>query len=153
MVTESPEKYKNLHYLIAGKGDLESKLQNYAKSKGIDNKLHLLGFRTDISELQQAADIFALPSKREGLNVSLMEAIACGKFCIASNIRGNNDLVIDDEIGILVNSMDLQGWKNAICYAIEQKNQKDDSKRNEIIKMISSENVLAKLKSIYLEII
>lgn len=149
LVSESPESYKKIHYIIAGKGELAEKLETSAADRNINNQIHLIGFRTDISELQQATDIFALPSKREGLNVSLMEAIACGKYCLASNIRGNQDLVIDDEIGLLVDSLDLKGWKDGILYAINRRRESNDSKRREIIQMISSENVLNNLKEIY----
>ena len=57
-------------------------------------KLHLLGYRTDISELYNSADIFVFPSIREGLSVSLMEAMASGLPCIVSKIRGNVDLIL-----------------------------------------------------------
>lgn len=151
LASENPEIYRNVHYVIAGKGDLVEDLQKLAAANGIKNQLHLLGFRTDISELLQIADVFALPSKREGLNVSLMEAIVSGKYCLASNIRGNQDLIIDEEIGCLVDSFDLQGWKNAIAHSINRNKETDISKRKEIISMISSENIEKNMRTIYEE--
>lgn len=152
LISENPDVYKHIHYVIAGKGDLSEYLQGIAIEKGIKNRLHLLGFRTDISELLQIADVFALPSKREGLNVSLMEAIVSGKYCLASNIRGNQDLVIDEEIGCLIDSFDLQGWKNAIAHSLDRNIKKDNTKRKEIISMISSENIERNMKTIYEEL-
>ena len=152
LASEKPDIYKNVHYIIAGRGDLSENLQNLAKEKGIKNQLHLLGFRTDVAELLQIADIFALPSKREGLNVSLMEAIVSGKYCLASNIRGNQDLIIDESIGCLVDSLDLQGWKNAIAHSVGRNRKNDNSKRNEIISMISSENIEKNMRIIYEEV-
>ena len=52
-----------------------------------------MGYRTDVLDFYSAADAYILPSIREGLNVSLMEAMACGLPCAASRIRGNVDLV------------------------------------------------------------
>ena len=152
LASENPEIYRKIHYVIAGKGDLTEYLQDLAAENGIKNQLHLLGFRTDISELLQIADVFALPSKREGLNVSLMEAIVSGKYCLASNIRGNQDLVIDEEIGCLVDSLDLQGWKMAIAHSIARNKKNDNSKRKEIISMISSENIEKNMRTIYEEL-
>ena len=50
-----------------------------------------------MNELLEAADLFVFPSLQEGLPVALMEAIANGKTCICSRIRGNTDLIKDEE--------------------------------------------------------
>lgn len=84
---------ENVHYAIAGKGELKDHLENLAKELGIGDRVHLLGFRGDCPELYKAADIYALPSKREGLNVSLQEATAAGLECRFFPIRGNVDLI------------------------------------------------------------
>ena len=72
-----------------------------------------MGYRTDIKELLNIADIFAFPSIREGLSVSLMEAMAAGLPCVVSNIRGNVDL-IDGKGGILCAPNDIQEFTNAL---------------------------------------
>lgn len=89
----------HLHYFIAGKGEMQAKLIELAEEKRI--KLHLLGFRNDVPELLKAADIFILPSFREGLNVSLMEAMACRIPVACSRIRGNTDLILEGKGGFL----------------------------------------------------
>lgn len=86
----------NIHYAVAGKGKLENYLLDLAKSLGVSEKLHLLGFRNDISELYKTANLYAHPSFREGLSVALTEAIASGVAVICSDIRGNTDLVDKD---------------------------------------------------------
>lgn len=90
----------DLHYFIAGQGILHNELIELADSLGVN--LHLLGFRNDILELLTTADAFVLPSIREGLNVSLMEAMASGKPCIVSKIRGNVELIDEGKGGWLV---------------------------------------------------
>ena len=79
-------------YMIAGQGVLKDYLLNLAEKLHIKNQIQLLGFRKDIPELLNSSDLYVLPSLREGLNVSLMEAIASRIPCVASNIRGNMDL-------------------------------------------------------------
>ena len=76
-------------YAIAGKGVLEQALAEAGK----DIDLRLLGYRNDVRDLYSAADVYILPSLREGLNVSLMEAMACGLPAACGRIRGNTDLV------------------------------------------------------------
>ncbi|WP_050636070.1 glycosyltransferase family 4 protein [Candidatus Stoquefichus sp. SB1] len=84
--------YSNIKYLIAGQGDLDRYLIELANHLGIGDKVNLLGFRKDIPELLNSSDLYILPSLREGLNVSLLEAMASGLPCIGSKIRGNVDL-------------------------------------------------------------
>ncbi|WP_455655304.1 glycosyltransferase family 4 protein [Phascolarctobacterium sp.] len=89
---------KEFVYLICGKGKLKEYLQNLAQKLGIGDKVKLLGYRTDVLEICKIADLFIFPSKREGLPVSLIEAMACGVPCIASDVRGNRDLLSSDNL-------------------------------------------------------
>lgn len=92
---------KNVHYAIAGLGDQKENLLKLAKELGVENQFHLLGFRTDAFKLYKASDIFVFPSFREGLSVSMMEAMASGLSIVCSKIRGNEDLVVDGDGGSL----------------------------------------------------
>lgn len=83
----------NSYYLICGEGKLKQQHFELAQKLGFSEKVKLLGFRTDVSEILRACDCFVFPSFREGLSVSLMEAMAAGLPCIASRIRGNVDLL------------------------------------------------------------
>ncbi|WP_041140169.1 glycosyltransferase [Beduini massiliensis] len=83
----------NIHYLICGIGPLKETYLNLAKELDIGDRLHLLGYRNNIIEIMKSCDIFIFPSKREGLSVALMEAMAAGLPCVVSEIRGNCDLI------------------------------------------------------------
>lgn len=78
---------------IAGEGPLRDELRVLASRLGVANRVSLLGFRRDVAELLNACDLFCLPSKREGLPVSLIEAMAAGTLCLASDVRGSSDLL------------------------------------------------------------
>ncbi len=101
----------SIHYAIAGKGRKKDYLEQLAKDKGV--KLHLLGYRNDVAELDKAADAFIHPSYREGLNVSVMEAMAAGLPIICGRIRGNVDLV-SPEGGCLFDPRDISECVNSI---------------------------------------
>ncbi len=83
----------NVKYFICGQGKLEAHLKRLASELGLLGQVELMGFRDDISELCQAADLFVFPSLQEGLPVALMEAVACKTPVICSRIRGNIELV------------------------------------------------------------
>jgi glycosyltransferase involved in cell wall biosynthesis len=72
--------------------------------------------RTAVAELYRAADVFVLPSRREGLPVALMEAMSCGLPCVASLLPGATDtLIVDGVSGRLVPVGDVDAFSNAIA--------------------------------------
>ncbi|MBT9778350.1 glycosyltransferase [Clostridium sp. MCC353] len=90
------------YYLICGKGPLKEKLERYAADNGLREKVRFLGYRKDLSHILQIADIFVMPSKREGLSTAVMEAMVHGLPVVATDIRGNNELVVDNVNGYLI---------------------------------------------------
>lgn len=90
----------NVYLTIASRGELQPEFENLIKELKIEDRVKLLGFRTDISALCASADVFAFRSFQEELSVALMEAMAWGKPCVVSAIRGNTDL-IDENGGVL----------------------------------------------------
>ena len=76
---------KNVKLWIAGVGELEEHLKQYASELGISSMVSFLGFRNDVSSLCQAADAFLLPSFHEGLPVTIIEAQATGLSCFVSD--------------------------------------------------------------------
>lgn len=104
----------SIHYAIAGKGSYGKELTVYADSLGLGSNFHLLGYRSDIPELYKVADAYVLPSIREGLNVSIMEAMASGLPCVVSKIRGNTDLIDEGKGGLTFNPKSSQELALAI---------------------------------------
>lgn len=134
------------HYFIAGKGDKEQYLTELADELGIN--IHLLGYRTDIVELLNAADIFAFPSFREGLSVALMEAMAAGLPCVVSEIRGNVDLIKNGEGGFLCKPDDVDAFADSIKKLSE--NQDIKGKHNqEVMKKFDVKVVMETIKIMY----
>lgn len=86
-------KDKNFIYLICGRGVLKEYLERKIQELHLENKAKLLGYRSDVIKILKTADLFIFPSKREGLPVSVIEAMAAELPVIASNVRGNRDLI------------------------------------------------------------
>lgn len=141
----------NIKYIICGVGSLKEYLENLIKKLGLENQVQLLGYRKDIVELNKISDLFVFPSKREGLPVSVMEAMASGLPVIASNIRGNRDLIDNKKGGYLFesnNEKELLYYLNKII--VNTKKIKEFSKYNkEKIKIFEESNILKEINKIY----
>ncbi|MEO8140742.1 MAG: glycosyltransferase family 4 protein [Gemmatimonadota bacterium] len=86
---------------IAGRGEEEATLREFAEQQGLKARVHLLGFRTDVPNLLAAGDIWVMPSLSEGLPLSLLEAMFAGKAIVASRVGGIPDVVPDGAEALL----------------------------------------------------
>lgn len=140
-------KDKNFIYLICGRGVLKEYLHNLTKQLGLESKVKFLGFRKDIAEICKTVDLFIFPSYQEGLPVALMEAMACELPVIASNVRGNRDLIAKENLFEPDNI-------NEITSLIEKR--LDDMKKNGLrketytnLEQYSLKNVFKQMAEIY----
>lgn len=141
------DKYPNIKALLVGEGDKLSKLKQEIKFRELEEKVKFLGFRTDINELINISNIGVLLSYREGLPRNLMELIACGRNVIVTNIRGCRDIVIDINIGRIVNLGNIVETANSIeKYYLSQVT---DYKFQKYRSIFDIENICNKLKEIY----
>ena len=82
----------DIHYVLCGKGDQRDKLESLAEKSGVKRQVHFLGYRKDVPDIYRQCDVFAMPSKREGLGLAALEAMYCGLPLVNSNIRGLTDI-------------------------------------------------------------
>ena len=111
---EASKKLPGVQFILAGDGPLRANLEALARTLGITDRVMFAGQLSDARDLLAAADIFALPSRSEGLSNSIMEAMACGLPVVASSIRANAEVVTDGETGLLVPVADVQALTKAI---------------------------------------
>lgn len=100
-----------VRYLICGRGVLLDKLKTLSRELGIEDRVCFLGYRKDIPEIMRAADIYAHPSKREGLGLASLEAMACGLPLVTSNVQGIPDYVENGVTGFLCGPTDVDGFE------------------------------------------
>lgn len=105
---------QDIQCIICGVGELKDELQKMIDDHGLSERIMLTGYRTDVAELLSAADLFAFPSFHEGLPVSVMEAMSAGLPVVCSEIRGNVDLIRNEEGGFLCAPSNAEQFKNAI---------------------------------------
>jgi len=87
-----------LHLFLVGDGSNRDALAARARDLAIVDRVHFLGWRTDVARLLRSFDVFAMPSRYEGHSMALLEAMATGCACVVSNIPE------------LVQPLDAAGW-------------------------------------------
>jgi len=87
---------------IAGEGPLAAELARRAEALGLGARVAWLGARQDVGDLLEACDVFVLPSEREGLSVTLLEAMRAGRPAVATAVGGNPEAVADGVTGRIV---------------------------------------------------
>ena len=100
---------RGFRVLVIGDGDLRGDLEALIDRHGVGGTVRLLGWREDVPRLLGALDIFALPSRWEGLPLAIIEAMATGLPVVASDIPGNRDLVDEGVDGHLFGDDDAIG--------------------------------------------
>lgn len=98
----------NIKLLLPGKDSMNGKYQQMAKDLKIDENIKFLGYRKDIPRLMKISNLAVSTAKQEGLPVNLIEAMICGLPIIATDCRGNRDLVKNSNIVKNNNQMELK---------------------------------------------
>ena len=104
----------NWRLLLVGDGPLRSRVEQAARDYGLSSRIHFLGQRDDIHSLLTSADLFILPSKWEGLPLSILEAMRAGLPVIATEIGGVAEAVTDGVTGYLTTPGDAAQLRTRI---------------------------------------
>lgn len=109
----------NYHLAVIGDGDRRQEYESLIAELNCQDKIHLLGVRADVPNILRAADCVIMSSHREGLSLSSLEGMACGRPFIASDVDGLHEIV--DGYGILFGHEDAQALADAIKKCCEDK--------------------------------
>ena len=144
-------KEQNVTYVICGEGEFGVPLGRLIAHYKLQDKVKLLGRRNDVFEILQLADVFVHPSFREGLPVALLEAMASGRACVVSRIRGNVDLIKDREGGYICRPDDVYGFAAAIKNLLSDKQAAEMMGRHNqnAVKPYDIKEILTALDEIY----
>lgn len=96
------DKIPNLRILLAGNGPFEQQLRDQIRENGLEDRVTLLGYRTDLETVVPAMDLIVSCSRREGLPLNILEAMLCRKAVVASVNRGHKELVEEGKTGFLI---------------------------------------------------
>lgn len=99
---------------IAGTGPERARLEQAAREFGVEDRVALLGARDDVPDLLAGADIFAMPSRWEGLPLALLEAMFSGTAIVATAVGGVPEAIEDGTQGLLISPNDSHQLTNAL---------------------------------------
>ncbi|MBU3654991.1 MAG: glycosyltransferase family 4 protein [Alphaproteobacteria bacterium] len=140
-----------LHLLLVGPDEWDSGLGQTPWTKNPEN-IHLVGLTAKPEQYMAAADIFCLPSYREGFGQSLLEAAAAGLPSVASQIYGISDAVVDGTTGLLVPARDVEGLTHALTRLIDDpalRHQLGQAARQRAIDVFSQTNLVTAWYNFY----
>jgi len=142
--------------LLPGEGPLKALLVDKIRMLNLGNKVELLGFRSDISDLLAASDCVALASIREGLSIALLEAMSAAKPIVATDISSNLEASSNGAAAQIIPCSDPRALAGAISrFAREPRLGEEFSKRaREVyLERYTAERMLVSYMDLYRNVI
>lgn len=147
---------KPIMLVLAGDGPERAKLEEYAHSLDLSDEMRFLGFYENIPAFLAAVDIFVSCSLREGLSISLLEAMAATRPIIATSIPPNAELIQNEQSGLLVEPKSAEQIAMAIIRFIrepELARRCSVSAREIVIKQYSLDRMFQETWDLYLSLL
>ncbi len=142
-----------IFFILAGDGDEKKEIIEMIEQRKLKN-IFLPGFISNPVEYLQSSDLYLSTSLSEGLPYTLLEASMCGLPIVASDVRGNNEIVVPDFNGLL---FDLNTLKKAAEAIIKLESDKSyykklsDNARKMFLDKFTEQKMIFKLKEVYEE--
>jgi sugar transferase (PEP-CTERM/EpsH1 system associated) len=115
----------DLAAVFIGDGPERARLEALAHELGLKNQVYFLGHQKKVYELLAGLDIFVLPSFNEGMSNTLIEALAAGVSCVASDVGGNPEIIRDRLDGLLCRSGDVDSLTACLAALCEDKDLRE----------------------------
>jgi glycosyltransferase involved in cell wall biosynthesis len=151
-------KFANLKVLVIGDAlgsdydNSKLELEAFIARLGVRDNIVFAGMRDDVERLLALVDIFCLPSYREGMPRSIIEAMAMGKPVVATNIRGCREEVVDEETGFLVAARESRLLASALEKLLrdpELRKRCGEAGRQRALALFDERNVLQRQLTMY----
>ena len=116
---------ENVHYMIAGEGYRHDFLIKMSQELGVADRVHILGYRTDVAELYKIADIDVFPSLREGFGLASIEGMAAGLPLVCEDNRGTREYALNGQNAIVCYASNADEYAAAIMKLSDEKLRKE----------------------------
>ncbi len=152
------EQFPDTLFLIVGDGPERKNLENFATELEIEKNVIFEGAieHKKIPLYYNSCDMFVLPSKREGRSIAIVEALACGKPVISTNISGAEDVILNGENGFIVSIDDSQAMADRISSLVADPQRRDRMGKKGKAGVIETQDIKKnsyKLKEMYEKVV
>ena len=113
------EKVPGSHYVLVGNGDGEPIYRQWVSDNKLQDRVHFLGYQSNVFNPLAAMDLFLFPSLKEAMGISVVEALAMGLPVVSTNVGGLPE-VITQEVGSLVKPNDSRAMAEQALNALTQ---------------------------------
>lgn len=110
---------REFRIIIIGDGVHSGEIARYAEKKGVGDAFDFLGYKFGVDYYISALDIFVLPSHREGLSVSLLQALSMGLPSVTTRTKGSWELIQDGKTGYIVPVGDARALADALLRIVD----------------------------------
>ncbi len=144
--------HPDVSFAVAGEGDLRSELERMIREFDLVERFELLGERSDVPELLASFDVFAFPSRFEGLCLAVIEAEAAGVPVVATPVGGIAETVVDGETGVRCVVDDPQSLAEGIVWVLDHPREAQalaDEARRRVTRTFSIERMVASTLALY----
>lgn len=151
LLVGKPE-WQELQLLMVGAGVLQGQLRAEAEQLGLAGRVIFAGFQRDVAPFLQAADIFVLPSLREGLSLSALEAMALTKPVVACRVGGTPEVVEEGKTGLLISPASPTELADALDRLLRDPElavQMGEAGAQRVRKSFDLEQTVSKIEGIY----
>jgi glycosyltransferase involved in cell wall biosynthesis len=100
--------------VIAGEGKLDASLKALVHHQGLEDTVRFIGYVDPVDPYTAGCDIFVLPSRWEGMPNAVMEAMALGVPIVATRVNGINELMVENETGLIIPHSDVNALSGAL---------------------------------------
>ena len=145
--------HDDIHLLLPGKDSLNGKCQKLVNELNLENQIHFLGYRSDIPKLLKISNLALSSANQEGLPVNLMEALYVGLPVVATNCRGNRDLIKNGVNGFIIEKNNVDGFADAIMNLYKDRTKYEMISKNNLkdVNKYYLNSILERMNNIYFE--
>ena len=144
------ERHSDVLFVVAGDGELRDELEELARPLG--DRFEFLGERSDVPDLLASFEVFAFPSRFEGLCLAVIEAQAAGVPVVATPVGGIKETVVDGETGWLVPPRDVSALAERISAVLEDPagaGRVAQAARSRVLERFAVERMVAETLALY----
>jgi glycosyltransferase involved in cell wall biosynthesis len=145
-------RHRQLHFILIGDGVTRVEVEAHVHALKLAPHFHFLGQRDDVPALLAAMDIFVLPSRYEGLPVSVLEAMSSGKPVVATAVDGTLEAIADRQTGLLVPPGDATALTEALDFLVRRPDVRTSmgiAGRRRVLEHFAAEPLVRQTEALY----